>query len=344
MNVRFCDTQLTDIKTIFNTCSDIEILNVTNKLGAGHFGDVYSVLCKYNDEDMDAALKIEKTICKPQEYEKLCSLRNIQVYIDAVKEAADVSFVMGENNLGPRVYDSFYSIHDISENEKHILHYTLMDNMDANCLQVITDRENKLNRTALEHIAEQTKSIIVLMVFQYNIICTDIKLSNFMYMYDSQNVRMIDFGGKYCDRDIDDVVQRYTQYSLDTGNDYIIPQINEKFVATLMLMALLVLLASSMKNALDNYSTLDNIMIMDIILAPTRDYLYGQDESRYYTIVYSILEFMSNDYFQLGSAMLNYTPIMSEATFTNFLKYLRDPYEKNPKRFIDPNPNELPHW
>ncbi len=184
--------QANDIDPLFsliNCTKHIGFHDWTNKkvLGKGSFGEVSSYDVKDLDgKDIKVAIKIANfEINKNDQYE-----------LDDLYDEVEYNFYMAEVNLGPKIYYTFFEITDETKDKLQGRQYFIMEQMDMD-IHAFLSKKNIPDSDKQQAIA-QIVELLRKQIYDYNLFCSDTKPQNCMISLDTNKVRLIDFGGKYC--------------------------------------------------------------------------------------------------------------------------------------------------
>jgi hypothetical protein len=160
------------LKECLLSTNDINIVEHISK------GAIFKGLYKKKD------VIIKKIIENGQNYNDL---------IDKILFEIEYSYVMGEFNISPYVYDAFYFIGD-----REVIGYIVMDAMKTSIYHAIRAGKYSTN----DYIKMFTEEIKILhkQIFDHHLYCTDIKPENFVFKKEGNEfiVRSIDFGKDFC--------------------------------------------------------------------------------------------------------------------------------------------------
>ncbi len=166
-------------------CSGLDIYSVGKELGRGSFGVVYSVLIgKPPNQNTVVMKKIETAISK---YTSENSI------IENMYYEIEYSYKMGNSGVGPRVYDSFYYIHN-----KIVTQFILMEKFDSSVSRWMMSHSSVKSRENCTKVVTSMLDLVYRQVFELNIYCLDIKVENFVINTNPIDVKMIDFGIDWC--------------------------------------------------------------------------------------------------------------------------------------------------
>lgn len=293
-----CDHTLAETDLQIETCTNKKITNVTikKKLGAGGFGTVYLINCRMNGVYLDLAAKAEKVVCAPGKH---CKPETFDDHLGYMIESSEISYLMGEKKLGPKVYDSFYSIEE-KESEKNINHYLIMEPFDDSCSHAV----KSIGLTHIKKMIKDMFTILRKMVYDQEVYCTDVKLENFLYRYKGHQTRMTDFGAGFCGYNERHNIEK------------------EPFLFLLQL-----LIAGSVKRIVGGW----------INLAPSKmkitedDYgkicIYMKDlisDLKVESNIKSGFEYIEKNHYYLGKVFKNYFSVESSNELRLFIKFIQD--------------------
>ena len=113
---------------------------------------------------------------------------------------AKLNTMLGEKNIGPHIYDTFYINVD-----DDIVQIVIMELMDEDCAHFLSSSE--YSSDAKKYVVKEMIKLVRKQIFEVGVFCADIKPANFMVNGDIdevsgalniEKVRMIDFGGGWC--------------------------------------------------------------------------------------------------------------------------------------------------
>lgn len=194
---------LDDITRTINNCFKTKIKPDNLQLiGQGAFGIVYGYKDKRGNKIAIKILDINDTD------------------LEDMNKEINYSIMAGDADVGPKVYGAFYCkigipgnqessssgkksniFYGVIDENSSIKQFFIMDLYDTNLSNfLIGTRDTKLR----ENIASQCIGLIYKCIFDLGLICVDIKPSNFVYKIDTNEVRLIDYGYKFCTTEKDD--------------------------------------------------------------------------------------------------------------------------------------------
>lgn len=195
-----CSQKLTDIKFI-------------SLIGQGGYGKVYSGTAKYKNlpkfrthrlvSIRRAALRNEilpsKIKLKSPETIKVAIKIIEDVILSEMNKEIEFSYYMDESKLGPKVYDAFF-VKKITQTGNNIRHtytqYIIMEPFDMNVEDAITG--NKIDKKTKYDVIKQMLVLAKKQIYDYGLICYDMKPPNFLYNVETNKVKIIDFGVDFC--------------------------------------------------------------------------------------------------------------------------------------------------
>lgn len=175
---RLCDSKFNNILEIINNCSKNKIIKITTKSIDGSYGSIFFGILK---NGVNVAIKI---------------IQNKKNKIEDIHAEVDFYEFMDKNNIGPKIYDVFYTTKDFNIYTQYII----MERGDNSLDNVLISEK---------YTVEQKKKIIVNMIniikkqfLKVRLYCLDIKPDNFIFFKKGLKVRAIDFGKKFCDLNV----------------------------------------------------------------------------------------------------------------------------------------------
>ena len=161
-------------------CESFKLYDLTKikTLGSGAYGTVYLATAYLGSK------KVDNIVVK--------EIRGDMDDIVDMRKEVEYSIYMSKVGVGPKIYCTFYQTYG-----PNIKQYIIMQKMDMDCLEAIKGKLPTLDKI---DIVNKMCLLIHESVYKYKIYCTDIKMENFMYTKNNQEVKMIDFGGTFCTR------------------------------------------------------------------------------------------------------------------------------------------------
>jgi serine/threonine protein kinase len=191
-----------DKKSFITDCTKLKIkqlkIDESSLVGKGGFGSVYPAVITYKGKDINVVLKIivDKNL-KDAKYVNE-SIKNFYLEVQ-------YSIKMGEQDIGPSIYDSFYSIKN-----KSLYQYIIMERFD---MSVDKWMISKIYPKGSKYIVTNMLEILKNQIFNKHMYCTDIKPQNYVIKIGNDGVpykvRMIDFGSDFCGKDIPSIYITY---------------------------------------------------------------------------------------------------------------------------------------
>lgn len=196
---RECLLIYSDKKSFITNCTKLKIkhmkINESSLVGKGGFGAVYPAVITHKGKDIDIVIKI--IVDK--------NLKDVKKSIKNFYLEVQYSIKMGEQDIGPNIYDAFYSIKD-----KSLYQYIFMERFD---MSVDKWLKSKIYPKGAKYIVTNMLSILKNQIFTKYMYCTDIKPHNYVIKFGSggipNKVRMIDFGSDFCGKDIPAIYVTY---------------------------------------------------------------------------------------------------------------------------------------
>jgi serine/threonine protein kinase len=159
-------------------CSrNVRDIKIGDIVGEGGFGKVYKAEGYLNNKKIVFAIKIIKDA----------------VMEDYMEEEIEFSYYMGEMGIGPHVYDAFFYTDDDEETYTQVI---FMEYMDTDCGHVL--RDEKIDDNRKRNIVGQITTLVYKQIFETGLICFDQKPNNFVYSFEDNVVKLIDFGAEFC--------------------------------------------------------------------------------------------------------------------------------------------------
>jgi hypothetical protein len=189
---------LNDLNSVLRTCSKKNIVAETY-LARGGFGVVYKGTAKVDGKIKPVAIKF---------------IQNVN--LDEMYDEIDFSYYMGEVNIGPKMYDSFFFKIDYTDMndkdgdvsiistkkinkpkyDKGIVQVLIMEVLDQSAYDALTDPN--LSIESKQDVVSQMIEILRLLIFNFGLHCIDIKPQNFVHRKRDNMVKIIDFGADFC--------------------------------------------------------------------------------------------------------------------------------------------------
>jgi serine/threonine protein kinase len=179
-------TTTNDYTQILNECSTnakgISLIE-NGILGSGTFGSVF--LANYNGTQI--AIKVIK---------QQLNTDTTNDIIESLLWEVEYSYQMASQNIGPKIYDAFYTF---DEESNEILCFILMEKFDGSVEGMYA---KGLSAQDCVYIHTEMLKILHAQIFENKLLCSDIKPENFVIKKDNHTrtykVRMIDFGAGWC--------------------------------------------------------------------------------------------------------------------------------------------------
>ena len=185
------------LNTIFEHGDSIyKIIDIDDSvIGSGTFGNiiVVNLVKKSNNRSMKNLLKGKQKIRAALKISKgniIEDKKKFDKIINAIESEVDFSKKMSDMDIGPKYYGSSIMIEDDIPTL-----YLLMDIYDANVKKVISVQDDK--EEIFRYFVSMYK-LLYKLFFEANVACFDIKPNNFVYCSKTQEIRMIDFDGRFC--------------------------------------------------------------------------------------------------------------------------------------------------
>jgi predicted Ser/Thr protein kinase len=188
---RQCNYNEKDINQILKKCAkNNEIMSIPEIIGEGTYGKVYLVEILNGDKEIKVAVK--KITVSVDDKDSRESIKNEIAY----------SVYMSRSNIGPKIYDAFYTEDSNSFNQ-----YIIMEHFEYDGDKFFKNRN--INIDIKKEAFRQMIDLVKEQIYDYKLYCIDIKPSNFLISKKDQlKVRMIDFGGDYCSKDAKKLVEK----------------------------------------------------------------------------------------------------------------------------------------
>ena len=178
-------TTSNDYTQILNECSintkGISLIE-NGMLGSGTFGSVF--LANYNG--IQVAIKVIK--------QKLDVDTANDDTLENLLWEVEYSYQMASQNIGPEIYDAFYTF---DEDSNEILCFILMEKFDGSVEGMYA---KGLSPQDCVYIHTEMLRMLHSQIFENQLLCSDIKPENFVIKKNNYTykVRMIDFGAGWC--------------------------------------------------------------------------------------------------------------------------------------------------
>lgn len=172
-----CTEKFQRTHQILDDCSrTLKEFHLTKILGEGTNGIVYKGYAKYQGKKVPIAVKFSKNM-----------------YEGEMVEEIEFTYYMSEVGIGPILYDSFF----YKDNDGKLVQVMVMEPADMDCSDALVDPS--LSVRTKKSICKKMISLIYRQMFEFGLICTDVKPLNFVYMKAKDEVKMIDFGEEWCE-------------------------------------------------------------------------------------------------------------------------------------------------
>lgn len=172
----------TVLQNILSSCTrNISNIKIRDMIGEGSFGRVYKGKARFGNEDIDIALKVIEIN------------NSTENNIDQIYSEIEFSYYMGENDIGPKMYDAFFIY---NPKTKLFIQYIIMEPFDMDCHSAL--ESDDLTTVEKGDIFTQMVNLYIEQLFEYGLECHDIKPANYVYNRDKNIVRIIDFGVDWC--------------------------------------------------------------------------------------------------------------------------------------------------
>lgn len=180
------------IKKLLNDCSRVfKNITTVTYITSGTYGEVFSVIGKKHGK---TAKVIVKTIIIENDKE-----------MDGVLDEFEIAYNMGNANIGPKIYDSFFIEMEKDNGPNKKMMVIVMEFFDTDVSDII---QTKISIQTKKKIIKQVINLIKKQIYKYNLYCVDIKLTNFVYNKKTNMVRMIDFDPYYCTNGLKDKLHK----------------------------------------------------------------------------------------------------------------------------------------
>ncbi len=140
--------------------SKLKNIKIGEKLGSGSSGIIY----EFTSSDVKGSKGAVKIIFFEES--------EFDYYITEVLFLEKLSL-----KIGPELYDSFYTNNNLN-NSSNYIYYIFMEYFDSNCNLFLNDKNNSINDKKI--VVFKMVSLIKNLIFDYNILCVDIKPHNFL--------------------------------------------------------------------------------------------------------------------------------------------------------------------
>jgi hypothetical protein len=182
---------------VFNCSRVLSDIKLIKKIGEGTFGQVFTGTAKYKNLLTPSPKRKNKnfipTTTPPTTFSITVKvIKNVN--LDKMNEEVEFSYFMGENKLGPKIYDSFFVKTSSSNNT--FTQYIIMESFDMNVRKALTS--NAISYQNKKNIIKQMIALLKTQMFVHGLECYDIKPSNYVYNVKDNQVKLIDFGIDWC--------------------------------------------------------------------------------------------------------------------------------------------------
>lgn len=201
--------------TVYLASGQIDLLEPINLVNVGGSKTDFkrNPICFKVNKDITIAIK--KTFIEENE------LKNMYFETDLYKFMSDV-------NIAPKFYNSFFKPSGEQDiNNKHKKKYTqylFTEVMDMNCYNALNS--DNIEKKIKYKIINEMINLLYFQIFNYNLFCSDVKPPNFLFSnkkseisllfedsyhskLDTISVKMIDFGGDYCNFEKEDLKNEF---------------------------------------------------------------------------------------------------------------------------------------
>lgn len=167
---------------IINKCArNVKNVIIKKVLGKGSFGTVFFAnLLDSKGKELPSAVKIIKL------------KKNKRSKVDEMMYEVEYSYYMGENGIGPKIYDAFYV-----DAPDYIMQYIFMESGDDSVMSAL---QSNMDPRLLQALVRDCIRLTWKQINKLELYCLDIKPNNFIYKMNKggPKVRMIDFGAEWC--------------------------------------------------------------------------------------------------------------------------------------------------
>ncbi len=174
-------------------CSKLDVVYLSKEeIGKGTYGIIYPIIVKTkpNLNPITLILKRITSISDTKSEQKK--------FIKSMKFEVEYSYKMGEKNIGPNVYDTFYNTYIDDENRYITNQYILMEKFELSVSNWLVSGSKTLNVENCNYVSDQMLELLFNQIFKSKIYCIDIKVDNFVLNINPLKIRMIDFGIDWC--------------------------------------------------------------------------------------------------------------------------------------------------
>jgi len=119
--------------------------------------------------------------------------------LNELSTEVEYAYYMAEHQIGPKIYQAFYILQEQKLFEPmRGQQYIIMENMDMDCHAYLTKKSYTDDQK--KNIVQQIVDILHKQIFEIKLLCSDIKLANFVVNLNNGNhvVKEIDFSEEWC--------------------------------------------------------------------------------------------------------------------------------------------------
>jgi len=171
------------------SCTDVQITNIFSheELGRGTFGVLFPVVATINGRSTNLAVKKIQVRLKKKVVP--------EIVIHDLYYEVENSYNMGKLEIGPIVYDAFYT-----RDAKYINQYIIMEKMDISVRKWIELDPHIANfsNSVCQTVTQGMLNLMYKQIFVHQVYCVDIKADNYLINFKPLKIRMIDFGADWC--------------------------------------------------------------------------------------------------------------------------------------------------